>query len=191
MKHGQVILLNGTSSAGKTSIAQALQAHFSEPDLIVTLDAFLAMFPSKLMNAGNIEEIATWAEYMPRLMVGYHRSIVALARAGNNLIADHVLEEDGWLRDFVRATIRLKVCFVGVKCPLEVLEARERERGDRAIGQARYQYTRVHRYDVYDVEIDTSLYSPEEGAMQIVERMKQRKAMHNQSAFDRLRREFS
>lgn len=191
MKYGQVILLNGTSSAGKTSIARSLQALLSEPYLIVPLDAFLEMFPSALLNAGNIEEIEKWAKYMPRLMDGYHRSVMALAKAGNNLIVDHVFEEDGWLQDCVRAATRLNVCYVGVKCPLEVLQEREKVRADRPIGQARYQFTRVHRYDIYDVEIDTSMNSPVEGAMRIVEYMEQRKRLRSESAFARLRNEFS
>jgi len=47
------------------------------------------------------------------------------------------------------------VCFVGVHCPLEELEQRERARDDRPIGQARAQLAYVHRQETYDVEVDT------------------------------------
>ena len=45
---------------------------------------------------------------------------------------------------FVSALDGLRVVFVGVCCPLDVLESREKERGDRQIGTARYQYDRVY-----------------------------------------------
>ena len=37
---GRIILLNGTGSAGKTSIARALQALFEEPYLHLGMDCF-------------------------------------------------------------------------------------------------------------------------------------------------------
>ena len=48
--------------------------------------------------------------------------------------------------------------------PLDVLETRERERGDRLIGLARWQFDRIHRGKRYDLEIDTSNATPAECA---------------------------
>ena len=45
-----------------------------------------------------------------------------------------------------------------------MLEARERQRGDRLIGLARWQFDRVHRDMRYDLEIDTSIATPLECA---------------------------
>jgi chloramphenicol 3-O phosphotransferase len=59
---------------------------------------------------------------------------------------------------------------VGVFAPLDVLETRERERGDRLIGLARWQYDRVHKGMRYDLEIDASRATP----MACAERIKQR-----------------
>jgi len=39
---------------------------------------------------------------------------------------------------------RLRVLFVGVRCPLAVAEQRERERGDRLVGLARGLFDGVH-----------------------------------------------
>ena len=55
---------------------------------------------------------------------------------------------------------------VGVFAPLE---ARERDRGDRMIGLARWQFDRVHRGVRYDLELDTSAATP----MQCAERIRQ------------------
>jgi chloramphenicol 3-O phosphotransferase len=53
---------------------------------------------------------------------------------------------------------------VGVFAPLEILEARERQRGDRTVGLARWQYDRVHKGIAYDLEIDTATATAEECA---------------------------
>jgi len=42
---------------------------------------------------------------------------------------------------------------------VHVLGRRELERGDRDVGQARWQWSRVHRHGAYDVEVDTDASS--------------------------------
>ena len=60
-------------------------------------------------------------------------------------------------RDLLRAfDLRL----VGLFAPLDVLEARERARGDREVGLARWQYGRFHRGIAYDLEVDTAAAMP-------------------------------
>ena len=58
-------------------------------------------------------------------------------------------------------TAQHEVHFVGLFAPLDVLEARERQRRDRLIGLARWQYHRVHSGIAYDLELDTSIASPQ------------------------------
>jgi chloramphenicol 3-O-phosphotransferase len=48
--HGTLIVLNGTSSSGKTSIAQALQDLLTEPYLQAGIDKFIFMLPSRYLN---------------------------------------------------------------------------------------------------------------------------------------------
>ena len=72
----------------------------------------------------------------------------------NNTTLDEVLLDGEAEYPALLAPFELHM--VGVFAPLEVLEARERERGDRMIGLARWQYERVHRDMTYELEIDTS-----------------------------------
>ena len=58
-----------------------------------------------------------------------------------------------------------------VRGPLDVLEQREQQRQDRTLGQARAQFDLVHAHGVYDLEVDTSLASPEQCAQQVIERL--------------------
>ena len=77
-----------------------------------------------------------------------------------------------------------KVLYVGVFCPVDVLEQREAARGDRKIGLARYQSARVHVNSEYDVEVDTRALSANQAAHKIVA------ALDNAApptAFERLR----
>jgi len=75
----------------------------------------------------------------------------------------------------------------GVKCPLQVPEQREAERGDRNIGTARYQYDRVHAHGLYDVEVDTSVLDIDECVKTIMEALEQERLPR---AFSQLRQKF-
>lgn len=63
------------------------------------------------------------------------------------------------------------VLFVGVHCSSEELKRREQLRGDRHIGLAISQIEFVHRQEVYDIEVNTSLQSTAECANEIVKRL--------------------
>jgi len=166
-----VILLNGTSSAGKTSIAKALQRMMDAPYLHVPVDSFGAMAPGrdKLGEPGS----CLWQSVFNRLLSGFHHSAAALAAAGSNLIVDHVLvqgvEPENWLSECLDLLAPFPVYFIGVHCPLEELRRREQARGDRGEGLAEWQWSRVHRHGVYDLEVDTSVFSAEQCALKIKE----------------------
>ncbi len=178
-----IILLNGISSAGKTSIAQVLQRTLDEPYLQVSIDAFEDMLPDR-SQAG---ERFTWEELFPKLLAGFHRSIAALAGAGSNLIVDHVMVyREGWastLADCMAALEPFAVYFVGVHCSLEEAMRREQARGDRFIGTVERQFPRVHRHTLYDMEVDTTHTSPEVCAEHIRDFI----SSHAPTAFARLR----
>jgi chloramphenicol 3-O phosphotransferase len=178
-----IILLNGISSAGKTSISQILQRTLNEPYLQVSIDTFENMLP----NRPQAGEQFAWEELFPKLLAGFHRSIAALADTGSNLIVDHVMVyREGWastLADCMESLEPFAVYFVGVRCSLEELMRREQARGDRFIGTAERQFPRVHRHILYDVEVDTTRTSPEVCAEQIRAFV----SSHAPTAFVRLR----
>lgn len=164
----RVIVLNGVGSVGKSSTAKALQSLASEPFLHVQGDAFLEMIAPRLWGDPNgiiFKRLASDANpsieikmgpALDRLMLGMRQSIFSLARAGNSCIVDDVMlsPSDQWA--YVEASGDVQTQFVALRAPLEVLEQRERDRGDRVIGLARWQYERVHNGISYDFEIDTT-----------------------------------
>ena len=167
-----VIILNGVGSVGKSSTARALQAITAEPFLYVAMDAFLDMLPPTMLGHpdGLIFE-ATQDQGRPvvtiktgpvldRTMQGMRHAIAAIAAQGNNLIVDDVITHEGQDREYRALLSDFDVRLVGLFASLDILEARERQRGDREIGLARWQYERVHRGRIYDLEIDTATTTP-------------------------------
>jgi chloramphenicol 3-O phosphotransferase len=185
MLPGNIIILNGTSSSGKTSIVRALQEIMEEPYLDAGIDKFLWMLPRRYINDPlywrQVFEYQWYGEGDQRgyeiktgslgftLVSGMHRAVQSLSVSGNHSIVDHVLLEPDWLAECACLYADLPAWLVGVRCPLEVLEERERQRKDRTLGQARAQFYRVHAHGVYDIEVDTSVNQPMECALQIKE----------------------
>jgi chloramphenicol 3-O phosphotransferase len=130
---------------------------FGDPDGLVFETILDQGKPSVLIRTGPVVE---------RAMQGMRHAIAAMAATGNNIVVDDVMmgpEE----REYRTLLSRFDVRLVGLFAPLEVLEARERERGDREIGLARWQHDRVHRDITYDLEIDAAATTPLENAQQI------------------------
>ena len=83
------------------------------------------------------------------------------------MIVDDVIL-DGGLSEYETLLAGIHLLKVGVFAPLAVLEDREVRRGDRLLGLARWQFSRVHVGARYDLEVDTSLADPSACAERIV-----------------------
>lgn len=60
MNKGKIILLNGTSSSGKSTLAKALQSVLDEPYLYIDGDLFWRMFPDAYFDKRPNEEYRPW-----------------------------------------------------------------------------------------------------------------------------------
>lgn len=157
------IVLNGASSAGKTSIAKAVQRLSKEPVLHASLDTFTDMFHWPVI--GDLE----LKRECHRIGVdNFHATLPILAANRFGLVVDHVFEQHAWFEACRDGLKEKRTFFVGVRCPLATLEAREKARGDRTIGLARWQFDRVHEQKSYAFEVDTSVRSPEACAAAIM-----------------------
>ena len=178
--NAKIILLNGVGSAGKSSIAKALQDIASEPYLHVQMDTFLAMLPEAYSDHpdsfsyktdeshGVPEVIIETGPLGARTLRGMRHAVAAMAAQGNNLIVDDVML-DGVHAEYLDLLSEFDVKTVGVFAPLDVLERRERERRDRMMGLARWQYERVHRGIDYDLTIESGVATPRDCALEIRE----------------------
>ena len=189
MSGGNIILLNGTSSAGKTTIAQALQEVMEAPYLHTGIDQFLIEHLPKrlLVYSDGVDPQAAdgWLAVFRddalaevrigplgyEYLAGMYRAIAAFAAAGLNVIVDDVIYDERVLGLAVEILPPEQVFFVGIRCLLEVAERREIERGNRARGGARTFHPLVHRHAVYDCEVDSAASTPPACAREIQRRL--------------------
>ncbi|GAA4005830.1 chloramphenicol phosphotransferase [Deinococcus rubellus] len=171
--NGQVIVLNGGSSAGKSSLARQLQNVLPGVWLTLGVDTFIEALPPALqssdagVNFGPDGQVTT-GETFRRLDMAWSRGVGEMARHGANVIVDEVFlggadSQARWLS----ALEGLNVLWVGVKCDAAVAERRELERVDRVVGMARLQAELVHQGVRYDLEVDTTHTSTSACARQI------------------------
>ena len=171
----RIAFLNGVGSSGKGSIAKALQSITTERFLHIEMDAFIEMLPESsfghpdgitfetVHEHGKPLVVITTGPVAERALRGMRHAIAAMAAQGNNLIVDEVML-GRTMADYADLLSAFETFWVGVFAPLDVLEARERHRGDRRIGLARWQYDRVHKDMTYDLEVDTGRATPMECA---------------------------
>src|ERR687883_1248597 len=108
MAFGKVVLLHGTSSSGKTTIARAFQRRADEPWVRLGIDVFWTAIDERWMEFGPYaEEGFRWVArdeglaivggpVGQRLAAAMRASVSATARNGLNVIADDVLIERSW-----------------------------------------------------------------------------------------------
>ena len=116
-------------------------------------------------------------------MSGLHHTIKTFADIGINSIVDHVLlKRQGEkynlyhipnldnMEECVALLHEYDILFVHVICSdLEELRRREKERGDRDIGQGEGQIPQLNPQDTYDITVDTYGNTTEECADKIIE----------------------
>ncbi|MEM8531783.1 MAG: AAA family ATPase [Chloroflexota bacterium] len=169
MSNPSIIFLNGTSSSGKTSLAHALQRRLKMLYMHVSIDGFGQMFPEEVEEPISPETVAM---IQTNLIAGFHRCLGTLAYTNNYVIADHVLQESEWWSECAHILADVSVLLVQVWCPLEELERREVARGDRKTGMVRRQFDKVYGPGIYDVMVDTSQISSNEGAEVVLEHIR-------------------
>jgi len=175
-----VIILNGVSSAGKTTLAKAIQQAASGDFLHLSMDGFMAMlpdgrefasewFPAQDGEVDGKPHVAIRSGPLgEKLLAAMRRTTADLADQGFNVIVDEVCSALV-IADYRQQLARHRVHVVQVAADLVEVERRERERGDRLIGLAREQVGRIHEGVRYDQVTDTSVRSADECAQEVLD----------------------
>ena len=146
-----VILLNGGSSSGKTTLAIYLQDALPGSWLHFSIDDLIDALPQALLEDSD--------------------GLAAMAKQGGKLIIDDVFLSGAEGQKRWQAALQgFNVLWVGVYCDVEVAKAREAKRIDRVAGMAAAQVDVVHEGVRYDVKVDTSNMPIEECVRLIKER---------------------
>jgi chloramphenicol 3-O phosphotransferase len=175
---GQVVVLNGAPRSGKSSIAAVIQETFDGTWMSLGVDVARAMTPPSLQPGVGLrpgEHDHPAAPFVPTLFAALYDSVAAHARLGLNVVVDVGHHDADVLADCARRLEGLRVFFVGVRCPLETIIARREASPPGSYATApepvrRWQEA-VHVPGVYDLEVDTSVLTPEECAAAIRRRL--------------------
>jgi chloramphenicol 3-O phosphotransferase len=179
----QVIVLNGGSSSGKSSIARCLQSLFRDPWLTFGVDNLVDAIPPAMQASADGLEFApdgkiTVGPGFEALAAAWYSGLAAMARTGARLILDEAFLSGGQAQERLKIALGgLQVFWVGVRCDPQVAAARETNRGDRVQGMAASQTEMVHRDVLYDMEVETSQSSPQECARLIAAHPRFKSAM--------------
>jgi chloramphenicol 3-O phosphotransferase len=205
MDKGRLLILNGGSSAGKTSLGKALQDRLPGCWMLLGIDAFWMALPPEQLNLSHVQpEFYSWRseleadgkEYfvvvpgplLDRAMYARYRAILAYLDAGLDVVADDVVWKQEWLAYATRVFDGYRVWFAGVHVSDEEGARREVQRGDRHGGWNRGSARAAHRnaLGLYDFEIDTTDRPPHVLAREVEARLA---ACPEPRAFARLRDE--
>lgn len=187
---GTVIILNGPSAAGKSSIQKEFQ-YLMMPNLWIKLG--IDNLFDKPMPDIDLENIHFWQSKNPirwvettedadknsviilhvgeqgeRVALGMNSAIAAYAENGCNIIVDYIAYKKEWLDDLQKKLKGIRTHWVKVNVPLAVLEQRETSRGTSPKGHARSHYQTVY----WDIPYDLELQANEGTAVELARKIK-------------------
>jgi chloramphenicol 3-O-phosphotransferase len=210
---GQIIVVNGTSGAGKTTTCATFARRAEEPYLMFGMDLLVGtLFPARYTMFGTMKGVGyspmAYGPMCLQALSAMHEMIAAAARVGQNMVVDHLAFVDPpVLQDAVWRMADVPVLFVNLKPSREVLEERVKHRkidvipapiqeamsaagpdilkalGDELAEATPWFYEHAYANDIYDLELDSSAMSPEV----VSDRIAARLAEGPGTAFARLR----
>lgn len=185
-KTGKLIILHGSSSSGKTEIANELllilknyehehlhrfvnniskQYKINTKNIIIHMEhaAKHKTFTKKLFLPIKNDAKLIWNETIEKMK----RNIVSKLRLGKNIIFEGILQTQETNEIFFKAFKAYNVILVKVDTPFEKVEQKEQARKNRINGWAKTHYFTMHKDKQYDLVVNTSKNSAKECAEQI------------------------
>lgn len=172
-----IIILNGGSSSGKTTLSKNLQNSLPEPWLRFSIDDLIESMPESMLQEDSGIKLGEDGSVSPgikfqKLEAAWMHGIGEMARKGAKIIIDDVFLSGVEARKRWEFALEgQQVIWVGVFCDPDVAASREKERRDRIEGMALSQAKVVHEGMHYDISVDTSKNSPKECAQLINQRL--------------------
>lgn len=159
----EIILLNGPSSSGKSTLARSLQKFIEkkrhEKYTIISIDDFLKMTIEDVIYEDDVFQIS----------LELCEKALEIIKSKQGVIIDHVITSERIFNQLKETLSSYPLYLVHVTCPLEVLRHRDVERKNRRVGSAESSYEYLFPREGYDLTVDTNSLSPEECCMKILE----------------------
>lgn len=157
----QIILLNGPSSSGKSTLSKALQSliktNFGKQFDIISIDDFLKMSTSDTIYEDDVFAISH----------DMCQKVLDVLAHSPGVIIDHVITSERIFIQLQEMLLEHPIHKVLVTCPVDVLLERERTRKNRCIGSAAASREYLYPKTGYDITVDTYCHNPEECAVMI------------------------
>lgn len=156
----KIILLNGPSSAGKSTISKALKKQLDKigKTKIISIDDYL--------EASTDEPF--WEDDVYEIMPNMCADIVAFAQEDYHIVIDHVITSQRIYESMLPSFQGHKVLKVFVSCTPALLRQREAQRKDRFVGSAETSLEYLYPKTGYDIRIDSGKLTPEQSATEIL-----------------------
>lgn len=168
MEKGRIVFLNGVTSAGKTSIVDALQEREDVFFYVVANDLFEQMIGDKYLQQDY------W-KYLSEVIIMMYHTAKLYSDMGKNVLIDGILVERDEIKPHYQQLLEIMkenpLDVVWVYCPLEICRQRNISRGDRYETQSEEQQELMAKDIRYRTKVDTSLHSPAECADMIVKEL--------------------
>ena len=165
MEKGRIIFLNGVTSAGKTSIVEAIQARDDVFFYVVANDLFQEMIGEKFLRENY------W-KYLSEVILMMYHTAKLYSDMGKNVLIDGILVEREEITPHYQQLLDIlkdnPLDIIEVYCPLDLCRKRNLIRGDRYESQSDEQNKLMSRNIQYRLRVDTSLYSSDECADMII-----------------------
>lgn len=165
MEKGRIVFLNGVTSAGKTSIVEALQERDDVFFYVVANDLFQEMVGEKFLRENY------W-KYLSEVILMMYHTAKLYSDMGKNVLIDGILVEREEIKPHYQQLMEIlkdnPLDVVEVYCPLELCRRRNILRGDRYETQSQEQQELMAQDIRYSLRVDTSLHSPAQCAEQII-----------------------
>lgn len=159
----KVILLNGASSSGKSTLAKSLKKYMKdnkkEEYSIISIDDFLDMTVDEPIYEDDVFEVSQQL----------CQKALNILKSGHGVIIDHVITSERIYKQLTEALKEYALIKVQVTCPLNELEKREKERKNRCIGSAKASCEYLYPQKGYDLTLNTFELSQKECAEKICE----------------------
>lgn len=165
MGKGRIIFFNGVTSAGKTSIVEALQSREDIFFYVVANDLFQEMVGENYLRENY------W-KYLSEVIIMMYHTAKLYSDMGKNVLIDGILVEREEIKPHYHQLLEIlkdnPLDIVEVYCPLDICKQRNIIRGDRYETQSQEQHALMAENIRYSVKVDTSVHSSEECAEQII-----------------------
>jgi chloramphenicol 3-O phosphotransferase len=195
----EIILINSTTCAGKTTLTRELQKISVRPYLATDYDIFIAMMATKYVMLHESILQPQHRPYATESNEWTREGFEVHQRSENPRTYQLRMGETAWkimrgmtysyaalaragnnlvlgdiiteklLPEYCAALKGLRVYFVGVECSLKELERREHVMPNRTVGCARAQIEQVHVPGEYDMWVNTEKDNPTTCAQQILD----------------------